>query len=231
MKNILTALFVIVVLALSVGESNAQWRANLYGGYGFDDNIEVRTDNGAYFSGDIKGTAFWGGGIEYVLQRNYGIELLYMREDADVDIKYTYNANLSDTVINPGLGSNFIMLAGNGYTQIPKSPLELFGTIMLGMAIFENKDPLPSATETSTTKFAYGFRAGTNIWFSNSVGIKIMGQLLSAAQAFGSGFYVGTGGVSAGVNPESSMLQFGVGGGLTFKFGATGTKRMKAPRM
>ncbi len=230
MKNILTAFFVVVVLALSVGESNAQWRVNLYGGYGFDDNIDVTTSNGAFFNGEIKGTAFWGGGFEYVLQRNYGIELLYMREDTDVPINYTYNSNLNDTGYSPGLGMNFIMLSGNGYTPIPNSPMELFGSLMLGMAIFENKDPLPGAEESSTV-FAYGFRAGTNIWFSQSVGIKLMGQLVSGAQAFGSGFYVGTGGISAGINPESSMLQFGVGGGLTFKFGGTKTKKMKAPRM
>lgn len=229
MKKFITALFVLGSVLLLSQDSSAQWRLNLYGGYGFDDNIEARTDNGAYFNGDIKGTAFWGGGFEYVLQRNYGIELLYMREDTDVEINYTYNANLNDTAIKPGVGMNFIMLAGNGYTPIPNSPMELFGSVMLGMGIFENKDPLPGA-ESSSTVFAYGFRAGTNIWFSQSVGIKLMGQLVSGAQAFGSGFYVGTGGISAGVNPESSMLQFGLGGGLSIKFGKSATKT-KIPRM
>jgi hypothetical protein len=218
MKKTITAFFATALVLISVSAADAQWRANLYGGYGFDDKIEVTTENGAFFQGDIKGAPFWGGGIEYMLNKNYGIELLYMREDNDVNIEYTYNVNLNDTGYSPGLGMNFIMLAGNGYTQPKNSPMEFFGSVMLGMAIFENKDPLEGAEESSTV-FAYGFRAGSNIWLSKSVGIKIMGQLASGVQAFGSGFYVGTGGVSAGINPESSMLQFGLGGGLTFRFG------------
>ncbi len=213
-----SAAFTILMILLTADFSYSQWRTNLYGGYGFDDKIEVRSDNGGFFQGDINGAPFWGAGIEYVLHRNYGIELLYMREDTDVNVKYTYNVNLNDTGFTPGLGMNFIMLAGNGYTQPKNSPMEFFGGVMLGVGIFENKDPLPGA-QSSSTVFGYGFRAGSNIWLSNSVGIKIIGQLVSGAQAFGSGFYVGTGGVSAGVNPESSMLQFGLGGGLTFRFG------------
>ncbi len=211
---LITALF--FMLAASV---QAQWRVNLYGGYGFDDKIEVTSTSGGYFQGDIKGTGFYGGGIEYVLQTNYGIELLYMREDTEVPIKYTYNVNLNDTGYTPGLGMNFVLLAGNAYTKVKNSPMEFFGGAMLGLAIFENKNPLPGA-QSSSTVFGYGFRAGSNIWVSDAFGIKIMGQVVSGAQAFGSGFYVGTGGVSAGVNPESSMLQFGIGGGLTFNFGA-----------
>lgn len=224
-----TSILLILFIALSLIVSEnaySQWRFNAYGGYGFDDNIDAVTNSNNYFNGTIKGTAFYGAGIEYVLQRNYGIELLYMREDSEVPINYTTALTLRDTNITPGLGMNFILLAGNGYTPLQNSPVELFGSVMLGMAIFENKDPLPNA-ESSSTVFGYGFRAGMNIWASPTVGFKLMGQLLSAAQAFGGGFYVGTGGVSAGVNPESSMLQFGVGGGLTFKFGSTGKTKVK----
>jgi len=224
MKILYTILITVTLLLTFSKSSLSQWRFNAYGGYGFDDNIDLITDNNNYFKGTVNGSAFYGAGFEYVLQRNYGIELLYMREDTDVPISYTTSSSLIDTSISPGLGMNFIMLAGNGYTPLPNSPVELFGSVMLGMAIFNNKDPLPNA-ESSSTKFGYGFRAGLNIWASPTVGIKLMGQLLSAAQAFGGGFYVGTGGISAGVNPESSMLQFGAGGGLTFKFGKTsGTK-------
>lgn len=226
MKKLTVTFLFILFTGIAVNQSFAQWRLNAYGGYGFDDDIDVVGSSGNYFNGTIKGTAYWGGGFEYVLQRNYGIEIMYLREDTDVPINYTTAITLRDTSISPGLGSNYIMLAGNGYTKIPNSPIEPFGGLMLGMAIFENKDPLPNS-ESSATKFAWGFRAGLNIWLSNAVGLKVSGQLLSAAQAFGSGFYVGTGGVSAGVNPESSMLQFGLGGGLTIKLG----KESKKPKM
>ena len=225
--NKLFAILSLLVFFLAGSSAYSQWRLNAYGGYGFDDDVEYVTDNGKYFNATLKGSAFYGGGFEYVLQRNYGIELLYMREDTEAKINYSYGTNDSARNTTPGIGVNYILLSGNGYTTIPGSPVEPFGSVMLGLAIFNNKDPLPGA-ETSSTNFCYGFRAGLNIWASNTVGLKIMGQLVSAAQAFGGGFYLGTGGVSAGVNPESSMLRFGVGGGLTFKLGDAGKK--KGPR-
>ncbi|MBX7044154.1 MAG: hypothetical protein K1X85_14760 [Ignavibacteria bacterium] len=228
MKRTFTLFLLLIGLSIAGSSAQAQWRVNTYFGYGFDDDIELTTSNGTFYSGTLKGPFIWGGGVEYVLQRNYGIEVLYMREDTDFEINYKYGVNNRDTTESYGTGLNFIMLSGNGYTPIPNSPLELFGSVMLGLGIFENKDAKPGAS-SSETAFSYGFRAGTNIWFSNSVGLKLMGQLVSGAQDFGGGFYVGTGGVSAGVAPESSMFQFGVGGGLTFKFG--GTKKTKLPRM
>jgi hypothetical protein len=47
----------------------------------------------------------------------------------------------------------------------------------------------------------------------------LQAQLQSAVQAFGGGLFVGTGGVGAGVNSYSTIMQFGLGGGLVFKFG------------
>lgn len=226
MKTLILFVFFSSLTLLLSDTANSQWRLNAYGGYGFDDEIEEVTSGNNYFRGTVSGSGFWGAGVEYILKRNYGIELLYMREDTEVPISYTTASSLRDTNISPGLGMNFIMLTGNGYTTFPDSPVELFGGVMLGMAIFENKDPLPNS-ESSSTKFGYGFRAGTNIWFTDAVGLKIMGQFLSAAQAFGGGFYVGTGGISAGVNPESSMFQFGLGGGLTFKLGKSGMTKVK----
>ncbi|MBX7044153.1 MAG: hypothetical protein K1X85_14755 [Ignavibacteria bacterium] len=207
----------IIILALA-DSCYSQWRGNVYGVYGFDDKIEARADDGQYFQGDISGTLYYGAGIEYFPSKDFGVELLYFREDTEVNVKYTYNLNLNDTVFVPGLGMNFIMLGGTAYTKPKKSPMEFFGGAMLGIGIFENKDPLPGA-QTSSTVFAYGFRAGANIWISESFGLKLTGQALSGVKAFSSGFYSGTAGTGSSINPESSMFQFGLGGGLVFKFG------------
>jgi hypothetical protein len=45
--------------------------------------------------------------------------------------------------------------------------------------------------------------------------------LQSAVQSMGGGFFIGTGGVSAGVSSFSSLMQFGLGTGLVFKLGGT----------
>jgi len=74
-------------------------------------------------------------------------------------------------------------------------------------------------SHNTASKFAWGFRLGTNIWASEKVGIKLQAQLLSISQGAGGGLYFGTGGVGAGVSSYSSVYQFQLGGGLTFKLG------------
>jgi hypothetical protein len=101
-----------------------------------------------------------------------------------------------------------------------------FGGLMLGLAILNNQDPLPGA-ESSSTNFAWSLRLGSDFLFSPNVGIRIQAQLQSAVQDIGGGVYLGTGGLSTGVNTESSMYQFGLGGALIIQFGSpkTGIRR------
>lgn len=216
-------LFILFSASFFINESSeAQWRINAYGGYSFDDDVDAVTSTGAYFNSTLKGNAIYGAGIEYVLQNNYGLEVLWYGQSTKAKLNYSTAIGNRDTTFEPGIGLNWIMFAGNAYTKLQGSPIEPFGSFMLGVGIINNKDPLPGA-ETSTTKFGYGFRAGTNIWASEQVGFKIMGQFLSAAQAFGGGLFIGSGGVSPSVSPESSMLQFSIGGGIIVKLG--GSKR------
>jgi hypothetical protein len=56
--------------------------------------------------------------------------------------------------------------------------------------------------------------------FSENVGLKIYAQLNTVVGGVGGGFYFGTGGSGAGVSTYSSMVQFGLGGGLTVGLGA-----------
>jgi hypothetical protein len=118
------------------------------------------------------------------------------------------------------------MLAFNRHMRKPGSKVEGFGGGMLGAA-FINVDNPDNNTSNSATKFAWGLRLGANIWASEKVAIKLQGQLMSAVQGAGGGLYFGTGGAGAGVSTYSSMLQFGLGGGLTFALG--GSKTTKPP--
>ena len=87
------------------------------------------------------------------------------------------------------------------------------------LAVLPLLSPL-NAAERPNIVFAiaddWGVHAGANIWASDKIAIKIQGQLLSAVQAVGGSLYFGTGGAGAGVSTYSSMLQFGIGGGLTY---------------
>lgn len=225
-----TKLFTVIILVLSVffalNTLSAQSsKINLYSAYTFDDEIEAITNNNNYFNGTIKAGYQWGIGYEYTVHPTYGIELGYFRQDTDFDVNYTTN---SDTNASKsfGLGENFIMLSGNKYYPIPKSIVSLYGGLMLGMAIMENKDPLPGA-ESSSTNFAWGGRAGMFLNFSENVGLKLHAQLLSAVQSFGGGLYLGTGGVGAGLDTESSMYQFGAGGALVIQFGGKAKTKIR----
>jgi hypothetical protein len=104
----------------------------------------------------------------------------------------------------------------------PGSKVEGFGGGMLGAAFINVKNP-DNGNDNSATKFAWGLRLGANIWASERVGIKLQGQLMSAVQGAGGGLYFGTGGGGVGVSTYSSMLQFGLGGGLTFALGGSKT--------
>ena len=222
-----TYIFTLLLISFFVisNSSNAQnVRLNLYSGYNFDDGIEALGNNNNYFKGTIKAGYQWGAGLEFIVRPTYGVELAYFREDTDFPVDYSTNSILNDDSLRTfGVGLNFIMLAGNKYLPLQSKTVSLYGGLMLGMAIINNKDPLPGS-DASATKFAWGARAGIFINASKSVGLKLHAQLLSAVQSINGGLYLGTGGVGAGLNTESSMYQFGLGGALVFSFGGSKTK-------
>ena len=83
------------------------------------------------------------------------------------------------------------------------------------MGIFNVENPDNGKTGNAT-KFAWGIKAGVNIWLSDKIGLKLQGGLLSAVQSVGGGLYFGTGGAGAGVSGYSTFYQWTLGGGLIF---------------
>lgn len=186
-------------------------RLNAYTLYAFDDKVESYYDANYYYSGKIKGGFEWGGALEYMLHPAQSIELSYLRLDSKALIT---DYNLISNSYDIDLASNYIMIGSNRYFGMnPK--VEPYAGINLGMVVFsaENTD---TGKTGSATKFAWGLKAGLNIWASEKVGIKLQGGLLSAVQGAGGGLYFGTGGAGAGVSTYSSFYQFHLGGGLTF---------------
>ena len=138
-----TYIFTLLLISFFVisNSSNAQnVRLNLYSGYNFD--------------GTIKAGYQWGAGLEFIVRPTYGVELAYFREDTDFPVDYSTNSILNDDSLRTfGVGLNFIMLAGNKYLPLQSKTVSLYGGLMLGMAIINNKDPLPGS-DASATKFA-----------------------------------------------------------------------------
>ena len=192
-------------------------RLNGYTSYVFDDKVDSYYDANSYYKGTIKGSFFWGAGIEFSPRPFYAIELSYMRQDTHLpDFSYYYNGAKTS---NLKFAGNWIMIGGLRYFPTHSARVEPYAGGQLGVAIINTDNPGPGGKSSTATKFAWGIKGGTNIWLTDKVGLKLQLQLMSAVQALGGGFYLGTGGAGVGVSSYSSLLQFSMGGGLTFKLG------------
>jgi len=189
-------------------------RLNVYTMYAFDDNVDSYYSSTDYFNGTIKGGFQWGGGLEYMMVPQQGIELSYLRLDSNAPMEY-YDFS-SGRVKNTDfdVATNYILIGSNRYFG-GNGKIEPYGGLQAGMAIFNVTNP-DNGNSGNSTKFAWGAKLGLNIWASDKVGIKMQGGLNSAVQSAGGGLYFGTGGAGAGVSTYSTFYQFYVGGGLTF---------------
>lgn len=187
-------------------------RLHGYATYAFDDNsVDSYYSDNAYFEGSIEGGFQWGGGLEVMPAPTMGIEFTYLRLDSKAPMTY-YDGGTQ--FANFDLAHNYLFLGFNKYMPVnPK--VEPFGGMQLGMGIFNVTHP--EGREASGTKFAWGIKAGANIWASEKVGIKLQAGLISVVQAVGGSVYFGTGGAGAGVSGFSTFWQFSLGGGLVFK--------------
>ena len=198
----------------STATTGPQVRLNGYTIYALADNhVESGYYSNTYWEGSVSDGFQYGGGIEILPIPTTGIEISYMRLDSKLDLYYYDGALGSDKLFN--LAHNYIFIGGNQYIKVnPK--IEPYAGMQLGMAVYTAENPTTSSSGTET-KFAWGIKAGLNIWLSEKVGIKMQTQLLSAVQAIGGGIYFGTGGAGAAVSGFSTYYQFNVGGGLVFR--------------
>ena len=224
MKPILS----ILLLCFFITASSQTTRLNGYAMYVFDDKFDSYYSPGDYYEGKFKGGLQWGVGIEYMPTPMNGIELLYLNQQTTAPTTYAYPGLSGIKTTNFDVGLNWAMLAFNRHMRKPGSKVEGFGGGMLGAAFINVENP-ETGNDNSATKFAWGLRLGANIWASEKVAIKLQGQLMSAVQGAGGGLYFGTGGASAGMSTYSSMLQFGLGGGITFALGGSKTKETPPP--
>jgi hypothetical protein len=190
-----------------------QVKLNGYASYVFNDNINSYYNTTNYFNGKIKGGLLWGGGVEVGLRYNEALELSYLRQSTTAPFTYY---DKGPQVVNFGFASNFILLGGTQYFGKPSGQVDGYLGWMAGVDIIDVNNPNNNYSG-SATKFAWGFKGGGDYWLSDAVAIKIQVQLLSVSSAVGGGVYYGPGGVTT-VTTVSSMLQFGVGGGLVYRF-------------
>jgi hypothetical protein len=214
MKKLLSVIFLLVTLQFATAQNI---RLNGYGAYVFDDKIDTYYSGANYYSGTINGGARWGAGIEFMLKEAYGLELSYLRQDTKAPIN-VYIIGSYDERREFDVSMNWIMLGGMRYLK--KNPrVEPYGGGQLGVVIIDVSNPLEGGGSNSATKFAWGLRGGVVLWAAEKLGIRLQADLYSGVQAVGGGLYFGTGGAGAGLSTYSSLLQFGLGGGIALKLG------------
>jgi hypothetical protein len=211
-------IFMLAVFVTSVSLVSAQSiRFNPYGTGVFDDKVDSYYSPTSYYKGRINGGFQWGSGLEFRVNSDYGLELMYLRQDTKVPLEYFDYSTGKIEYTQFDVAFNYIMLGGVRSFHV-SNRIEPYAGLMGGLAIVNAENPESGRSETGT-RFAWGLRGGLNIWLTKIVGLKFQAQLMSISQAIGGGMYFGTGGVGAGVSSYSSMLQFGLGSGFTFKLG------------
>jgi len=193
-------------------------RLNAYGMYSFDDNFDSYYDQYNYYNGTLKGSFAYGAGVEFMVKPHNCIELQWQHQSTTAPTTYIGGIGNTLKTTNFDINIDYLLIGGDGHFAKPDGKVEGYGGVFLGMAFLGAKNP-DNQNHNTASKFAWGFRLGCNIWANDKIGVKLQGQLLSISQGAGGGFYFGTGGVGAGVSSYSSVYQFQLGGGLTFKLG------------
>jgi hypothetical protein len=216
-------LFLIFLSSAAILASGQELRLNAYSSYVFDDGYSSYYDSYNYYSGKIEDGVQWGGGLEYVMGQRYCVELMYQYRSTHAPTSWQGGVTTVNKTTNFDLKVHYIMLGADSHMPSHNGKVEGYGGLFAGVAISDIDNP-ENGNSSSATKFAWGLRLGANIWATEKVGVKLQAQLFSAVQSAGGGFYFGTGGSGVGLSTYSTIYQFGLGGGLTFKLGNKSAK-------
>jgi len=197
-----------VVLFFSVAAGYSQHLSvNLFGGYTFRDKLDFYQSY-AY----INGGGMFGASIEGVNTQGTGLELLYQYQSTAIPV-YTYlnNAKVADN--SSSVVSYLLLNFEQYYMNNPK--VMPYGGIGFGVAFYKGNSPNTS----SDAQFAWDLKGGVKIMAASKFGIKIGAQLLGSAKATGTSFYVPYPGYVYPYTTYTTILQFGLTGGLVFDLG------------
>jgi hypothetical protein len=170
-----------------------------FSGYTFSDQVDF---SGGY--GRIDGGFQWGAGIEAALRESKAVGFVYQRIDT--------RAHLQGSVYGESgrVAFNYFMASGTHYQSV-SDVIGAFLSVDVGAARIEAKD-LPSI---NFSRFAWGLRLGA------SAGDRLQGrvyvQLYSPVRSSGAGFYFGSAGSGVTVSSYSSLYQFNIGAGVSYR--------------
>ncbi len=207
MKKIILSAILIAGLATMTTAQNA--RLNLYGSYVFNDQVNSNYTNTAGAKATINGGFQYGLGAEFMVRPTTGVEIKYLHQSTTADLSYYNDGERKTPTID--FNVNYLLLDGNYYFHTGNSNIEPFLGGGIGAAFLYATNT--NGVKGNRTVFAWDLKAGTNIFFNKKVGIKLQATLNNASQASGGYYWYGV-----STYNYVSMLQFGLGGGLVFRF-------------
>ncbi|MFT3825172.1 MAG: outer membrane beta-barrel protein [Chitinophagaceae bacterium] len=206
--SILTTWYTIVSAQHSIPIS-----LNVYGGYTFQDRVDLGYYNSYNDYGYINAAGQYGAGVEFFVNPQRSIELRYMYMGTHAPF-YDYLGQTNKRSDDANI--NYILIGGNNYFPTNSNILPYVGAgIGVGIASFNYTDD----DKASLTKFAWDLRLGAKLKTRSVVSFKVQAYLQSIVQGVGVGIGFGTGGIGAGATTYSTMLQFGIGAGVGFALG------------
>ena len=210
-------IFLLLVSAATMTTMMGQHaRLNFYGAYTFDDGFDVVNDANTFYNGTVKGGVQWGAGLQYMFNKQSSAEILWLHRTTTVPANFKFGSNTQLRSETFDLKHDFIMLSGDGHFG-NGGKAEGYAGVMAGVLI-SNLEAPSLGKSSSNTNFAWGGRVGTNIWFSPKLGLKLQALILSASRATGGSYYWSWYGPIY-LTEYSTVWQFSLGGGLTFKLG------------
>ncbi len=210
-------LLIATTLLLSAG-AMAQPKAYLNGfaGYTFDESFTVRT-----FQGRFHSNAHYGGSAELVLENlstahsERTIEFSYQGMQTVLDGWSWPAGQQNPSRAEYNVNVQYVMAGFNNYFGHDHKIMG-FGGLNMGVGWLSNQT---ESSRPSPSRFAIGLKGGGRFMFSDKVGLKLYAQLNTIVEGVGGGFYFGTGGSGAVVTAFASVVQFGLGGGLSIALG------------
>ena len=160
----------------------------------------------------------YGLSVAYGLDDNLKIGLSYTRMGTELRIR--------DRIVSPAearlsdLNFDWFQLGATRYFQTGK--VRPFAGGGLGFVVISPQDvdiDLAPRGLDSTTRFAFSFKAGVNIMFSDRIGLNLQGNLFLPVEWGGVYIAGGSGGVSSGVSAGTTTIMGGFSGGLVFMLG------------
>jgi len=164
--------------------------------------------------GRVAGGLNLGGAVNFNFNRNIGIEVLYNHVSTTSGV-YNYGYDGGTQIAGGNLNLDYIMAGPVFSGTIPNSTVRPFIGFLLGAAILT---PGAGGGYSSNTYFATGIQLGTNIYISPRVGIQLKAQFLSPVGSAGGAFYYNNY-YNGGIDPNQSIFQFSLSGGLIIGLG------------